>query len=149
AGVFRDKPEARPRPVTPMRGSLIFDDRPALSWEPVPDVESYRVRLRVAGDLKPRWTAQTRGARLEYPSGAPALERGRKHEWTVTGRTKQGDERPIADGHFTVAYASRLELFAPVARLAASDDPADVLLAALTYQGYGAYDDALAAFERL
>jgi Flp pilus assembly protein TadD len=50
---------------------------------------------------------------------------------------------------FTIASASAIEALRQLRPLASSSDSADVLLAALTYEGYEVQGEALALYERL
>jgi hypothetical protein len=137
-----------PPPIAPIRGSYVASDRPTLSWKPGAAAKSYRVQMLDAVD-KPLWSATTEGPHLDYPADRPALARGRKHTWKVVAVPAGGEERPLWSGHFTVATAAGSRRLAELADLARGDDPAEVLLAALALDDYGAYDDVLDADEHL
>ena len=59
------------------------------------------------------------------------------------------DFRPVATGQFMVATESELKQMEELKPLAAGDDRADLLAAALSYRRLGCYAEAIAAFERL
>jgi hypothetical protein len=156
AVVLRDPGMPDPPPsVSPPFGSTALTDRPTLSWRAVRGAAGYRVR-RVRGELNAAgggaeavWTAQTKEARLPYPEKEKPLACGKTHAWYVSIRPGQEDEEIVWQSQFSVANRVEIDEAARVRLLAASDDPAEVLLAALIYQGYHASDEALAAFERL
>ena len=139
-----------PPAVTPLRGSFVATDRPTLTWNALPGADSYQVRLATAGRSAPLWTATTTAPRLPYPSDQDPLRRGRKYAWRVVARTAGGETRPVTASQFTVASPAAERKLAELNELSGSDDPVDVLAAALVYEtAYGAYDEALAAYERL
>jgi hypothetical protein len=159
AVIFRDPRLPKTPPVvTPMFGATVLTDRPALSWQPVPGVTEYQVRLvsgrldTAGGKEKRLWTARTKEPRLPYPPKEKPLRFGRVYSWSVSAR-KDGEaeraERVLWESQFSViteVEAAELARFRP---LVAGDAPADLLLAALTYQEHGVYEEALALFERL
>jgi hypothetical protein len=133
-----------------MLGSYIMSDRPTLSWKAEERLVDYQIRVWVTGDPTPLWTATTTELSLPYPLGQKPLTRGRKHTWRVVGRDAQRVERSAIEGDFTVASVDAARRLADLETLAAGDDPADVLAAALVYrETYGAHDAALGTFERL
>lgn len=145
----------KPPAVTPMFGSTVLSVRPTLSWQPVEGVDQYRVRL-ILGPLNDEgdkeevlWTARTKAARLPYPKKAKPLHFGNIYSWHVIARPGQKDEQVVCRSQFWVIAKEDLAELAKVQPLTASKKPAGLLLAALTYQEYGVYEEALALFQRL
>lgn len=141
--------------VTPMFDSTVLADRPFLSWRPVDGVSQYQVRL-VLGRLDTDgdkdglvWTARTTEPRLPYPEQANPLHSGSVYSWYVIARAGQKDEQVVWRSQFWVATREEAVELAQIKPLAAGKNPADLLLAALTYQEYGVYDEALVLFQRL
>jgi hypothetical protein len=144
----------QPPAVTPLFGSTVLTGRPPLSWQPVGGAAGYQVRL-VSGRLdtagvkeQTLWTAQTRVPRLPYPATEKPLAFGNSYSWHVLADMGDG-ALVVVRSQFAVATRTEVADLARVRPLAARDEPADLLLAALTYHEYGVYDEALAAFERL
>jgi len=137
-----------------MFNSTVLTDRPLLSWRPVDGVSQYQVRLVAPldqeGDKEETvWTAWTKEPRLPYPEKAKPLHFGSVYSWYVLARPGQKDEQVICRSQFWVATKEEVAALAKVKPLAAGKDPADLLLAALTYQEYGVYEEALVLFQRL
>jgi tetratricopeptide (TPR) repeat protein len=82
---------------------------------------------------------------VRYPAGKEALSRGYLYRWEVT----DPDSRPVVTGEFLVATESELKQMEELKPLAAGEDRADLLAAALSYRRLGCYAEAIAAFERL
>jgi hypothetical protein len=156
AVVLRDPgPPDQSAAVTPMFGSTVLTDRPTLSWRAERKNASYRVRFMsgrldtARGKEQTLWTARTKEMHLAYPVKEKPLWYGNIYSWQVTAGTDDRAEQLIAEGQFSVATRGEVAEMAPVQKLAASEEPADLLLAALAYQDYGVYDEALSLFERL
>jgi tetratricopeptide (TPR) repeat protein len=98
----------------------------------------------------PTAEATTTAERLEYPPKEPALKPGAKYLWRVIARgTKDEDLGQLVDSKFATAGKEEVEELAALKQLAGSADEADLLLAAVTYQAYGAYGEALALYEKV
>ena len=141
----REPNGSAPPAVTPIDASTVVSDRPRLSWKARLVAKTYRVQMRVGGSQRLLWTAATNESSLTYPSGQPPLRRGRVYVWEVSDQ----DGRSVVSGRFTVATApeaSKLAAFEPLAR---SDDPADLLAAAVVLLAHGVDDQALIVYERL
>ncbi len=134
-----------PPAVTPIDSSTVVSERPSLSWKARPDVKTYRVRLRVGGSDRQLWTAEASEPRLAYPPGEAPLRRGRVYLWQVSDQ--QG--RPLVSGRFTVATGPEATKLGEFDHLARSDDPADLLAAAVVYLDHRVDDQALLVYERL
>ena len=146
-GHFRGDAEDLPHPppsVTPIFGATVASDRPALAWRATKEAGSYRVRL-IAGTGRELWQAAAEGQRLAYPEGEPSLLWGYLYRWEVS----EGAGRVLVRSEFTVATRSEAERMERVLPLARGSDAADLLGAALVYARLRAWDEALAAFERL
>jgi hypothetical protein len=131
--------------ITPIDGSSVLTDRPALSWPAAPNARSYRVRMTVVGSGRVAWEATAPGPRLAYPEAKPALTRQRLYIWKVSDDSGQ----PVVEGHFFVESEAQARAATDLAAMTSGDDPADILTAALGYEGLGVLDGALAAYERL
>lgn len=156
AVVVLRRPKLNTAPVvTPMSGATVLTGRPTLSWQPVPGATEYRVRLvrgqrDAAGDKdQTLWTARTKEPRLPYPEKEKALQPGREYSWSVIAQAGKETEPVAWQSQFTVATPAAAAELAKVKPLAASKDPADLLLAALTYHEAGVYEEALRLFEKL
>jgi hypothetical protein len=157
--VFRgaeDQTAAAPPAVTPIFGAAVLDGRPTLSWTPIPGATEYRVRLfRVGGLLDDPgrehtlWMATTREPRLPYPEQETPLPAGVPVSWSVTAQTDAGAVPAVPRSKFAVLTTREAADLVGVKPLAEGRDPADLLLAALTYHAFGVYDEALPLFERL
>ncbi len=152
--VLRDPGIPFPAPaVTPLFGTTVLSDRPAFSWQPIPGARAYRVRLVCvrpdAREGETVWSADTKEARLPYPEKEKSLSPGKTYTWYVSAPPGGPDEEVLCKSRLTVATAAEVAELAKLGPLAAGEEPADLLLAGLIYLGYGACDEALAAFERL
>jgi hypothetical protein len=147
-GVVRGgEPPAEAR-ITPLYGTFVAGTRPAFAWPPVEKAEGYVVELKDGGGR--RWKAVTKQPKLEYPAKEKPLEHGQKYLWTVKAKLPDGDEKTVVDeSNFKVLLEGEDEELKPVRKLAASDAPQDLLLAAAAYEGYGLLDEALKTFEKL
>jgi hypothetical protein len=152
---LRNGPGKAPLPMlTPVPGATVLTDRPTLTWPDVPGSEGYAVQLLTGPDGPEQirlWRVETKDNRLPFPEKQPALKEF-VHRWAVTARLKGGVEKQVVDPHvarFTVALPSQRKLLASTKPLEQGDDPADLLLAALTYEAYNAHGEALRLYERL
>ena len=133
-----------PRAITPIEGATVATDRPALAWPPTKEAKGYRVTLLSAAGRE-IWRAEATAPSLAYPTGKQALTRGNFYQWEVT----DPDFRPVAAGQFMVATESELKQMDELTPMAAGNDRADLLAAALSYQRLYCFAEAIAAFERL
>jgi hypothetical protein len=148
AAIRRAGPPPAEARVTPLSGASVMTDRPGFTWPPFEKAQDYLVELKADSGLL--WKATAREPTLAYPAGEKPLRQGEQYAWTVKTRLPGGDERHVVDeGRFTVLPEGDREALAPVRELAHSDDPEDLLLAAVAYEGHGVYDEALKAFEKL
>jgi hypothetical protein len=141
-----------PEAVTPIIGAAILTERPELSWPPVAGAQGYRVEILLhdGGQGRVLWRAETKEPRLPYPEKHKPLAGGLGYRWRVTALLAEDKEEPaVRGGKFFVLSPDEVEELAAVKPLAASKDPAEVLLAAMAYEASGAHGEALAAFERL
>jgi hypothetical protein len=140
--IFRSDTTEPPRPTT-------LKDRPALSWPPVPKATGYTVQVLTAGTNRPVWTARTKETRLPYPRGEKPLRRGRSYVWRLLADLGEGETKKVSETKFAVASASDVADLEALAGLIKSKSPPDLLLAALAYHSYGAYEESLRLFEEL
>jgi hypothetical protein len=153
--VLRDATPVPSIPLIPMYGSTVLTNRPTLAWRARRDAAVYQVRLmsgrldKVEGNEQTLWTVQTNSTRLTYPQNEKPLLFGNIYSWQVSVREGDKGERIIAEGQFSVATRAEVTETAKVRKLTAGEDPADLLLAALAYHDYGAYDEAMSLFEQL
>jgi tetratricopeptide (TPR) repeat protein len=96
------------------------------------------------------WKKETKETRLAYPEKEKALEYSQKYVWSVTARLPGDEEKRVVEqSNFKRLLKGEPEALAPVGKLAASKEPADLLLAATAYEAYGVHDEALKLFEKL
>src|SRR6266542_3201298 len=147
-GVVRGgKPPTEAR-VTPLFGTFVMTDRPAFTWPMIDKAKDYVVELKDGGGQV--WKVVAKEARLDYPAAKKPLHFGQKYLWTVKACLPDGDEKIVVDeSDFKVLLKGEPEALAPVRKLADSEDPQDLLLAAATYEGYRVFDEALKVFEKL
>ena len=144
--IFRgpDDPTEAPPAVTPIYGSVVASDRPALAWGAVAEAKGYRVKL-LSSAGRELWRAETPEPRLAYPKGQQALQRGYVYRWEVS----DAKGRPVTASTFAVATESQFQRLAELPSPEAKEDRAELLAAALAYTKLGAYAEALATYERL
>jgi hypothetical protein len=148
--VVRGRPPATPQAVTPLYDATVLTDRPALTWRPADKADSYQVQMWSGDGQRLIWREKTTAARLDYPPKQAGLKPGTQYRWRVTVRRGEDeDPTPLVDSKFATAGKEEAEELAAVKPLAASAEEADLLLAAVTYQAYGAYGEALALYEKL
>jgi len=151
---LRNGPDGKPLPVlNPLPGANILTGRPTLAWPPVENVDYYVVQIYNGQDNKDLlrlWRVETKENRLPFPD-KPALGPV-LHRWSVMARLKNGDDKVVVtvrQATFSVATARDIKALVAARPLAASDDPAELLLAAGLYDSRGALDEVLKVFERL
>jgi hypothetical protein len=133
-----------PPAITPIQGATVAADRPGLAWPSAKGAKGYRVKL-ISGAGRELWRAESTEPKLSYPAGKEALSLGYVYRWEVTDL----DLHPVATGQFMVATESERKQMEELKSLAAGEDRADLLAAALSYRRLGCYAEATAAFERL
>jgi hypothetical protein len=150
--IFRD-PEEGPAPrISPIDGTNLLYDRPTFAWPAAAKAVSYRVELLRLADSKVEhvlWREPAVETHLKYPAKKPPLEPGLPYRWRVYAIHGAGREEAVARGSFIVAMAKSREQLAGLKKLADSADDADRLTAALTYEAFGVFEEALALFEKL
>jgi hypothetical protein len=147
---LRGRPPATPQRVTPLYGATVLTDRPAFTWRPAEKVDSYRVELWSGDGRRRLWRATTTAARLDYPPKEAALKPGLGYQWRVMARRGEDeDPDPVVDSKFSTATKTEAADLAAVKELAAGDNHADLLLAAVMYEEHGVYGEALAVYEKL
>jgi hypothetical protein len=151
-GVLRGDPPAKAQVVTPLFGATILNERPALTWLEA-KADAYLVQLFSGGEGKEQrliWKATVKDARLSYPEKEKSLQLGLKYRWRVTplkGEDTSAD--PIVDSKFLVLTKYEIGLMSNLKPLLESKSQADLLLAAVSYEAHGVYDEALRLYERL
>jgi hypothetical protein len=130
--------------ITPIQGAMVGSDRPGFAWPPTNGAKGYLVRL-VSAASRELWRAEATDPKLAYPAGQKALTRGYLYRWEVTDR----ESRPVLTGQFMVATESESKQLEELRPLAAGEDRADLLAAALSYRRLGCYAEAIAAYEQL
>jgi hypothetical protein len=152
-GVPRGEAAPTPQVVTPMFGATVLSDRPSLSWPAASGATGYRVELLSGAegqDERVLWKAETKEPRLDYAAKEKPLRPGLKYRWRVAALLgDEKEERVVDNSKFLVATKREMEALAKVRPLASSKDPDDLVLAAATYEAYGAYGEALALYEKL
>lgn len=146
--VFRSGEKMPPR-VTPFQGAFVMTNRPSFSWQPMENAESYSLQVLKSTRDTVIWSAKTIEAMLASPPNEKPLKHGRKYRWRVHVNLKDGKHREVVTSHFLVAYKEEIEEVESVKKLADSSDPPDLILAAGTYEAYGAYGKVLEIYERL
>jgi hypothetical protein len=133
-----------PPAITPIQGATVSADRPGLAWPSAKGAKGYRVKL-ISGAGRELWRAESTAPKLTYPAYKEPLSLGYVYRWEVTDL----DSHPVATGRFMVATESERKQMEELKSLAAGDDRADLLAAALSYRRLGCCAEATAAFERL
>jgi tetratricopeptide (TPR) repeat protein len=151
-GVLRGEPPAKPLVVTPLYGATVLSNRPTLTW-PDTKAEAYLVQLFSGSEGKEQrqlWRAQVKETRLAYPEKEKPLQFGLKYRWRVT--PLKGDDAsadPIVESKFLVLTKLEIKLLANIKPLEDSKDAADLVLATVSYEAHGVYDEALRLYQRL
>jgi len=143
-------PKEGPPCVLPIHTATVPTTRPDFAWPKEDgavghDVAVYRGEKKSADGLV--WAVECREPALAYPAGQAALTAGETYFWTVTARGPK--VRIVAEAVFQLATADEAKGFADVAKLAASRDPADRLLAAALYEGAKVYGESLRLYQKL
>jgi hypothetical protein len=142
-GVAARLPESPPA-VSPMFGAMVASERPSLSWEPDAGAKGYRVRL-LSSAGRELWEAESAVPSLAYPKDEEALQPSYLYSWEIADL----EGNTLVRSRFAVARRSVARQMAALAEQADSDDPAELLEAALAYSQLEAFGDALAMYERL
>jgi hypothetical protein len=146
-----NSPDTSPA-VAPIPGSTVLTDKPDFTWPAVEQADGYEVEIRSGDDRRSVWKATAKDNRCAYPKGADfaPLKYGVKYVWRVTARKNgQTMPEPIAVSQFTVLTPEEIESLASLGQLKAAKDKTHWLLAALTYEAFGAYGEALPLYEKL
>jgi tetratricopeptide (TPR) repeat protein len=150
--VLRGRPAGQIPAVTPIFESTVLTDRPALAWPVVENADGYQVRLysaRLGQRERLLWKSPAKEPRLAYPESEKPLAPGGRYRWQVLAAGNASQDREVVDSTFTCAARESLEELKRLKPLAASNDPADWVLAAAAYDVAGCCDEALALYERL
>jgi hypothetical protein len=144
--ITRSPTEPKPAVVT-FTGTSVLMDRPSFCWPADEKAKSYLVELFTAtGRLL--WQATTTMPTLSYPEGKKPLTPNRLYTWHVL--SDYGNERkPLAGGDFFFVSAAKASALQALEHGANSSNIPDVLLAAMTYECQGVYEEALRLYERL
>jgi hypothetical protein len=138
--------------ATPIFGATVQTLRPTLTW-PDAKAEAYLVQFYTGAqgkDQKLLWRATVKEPRLPYPEDKKPLEFGRKYQWRVIPlKGEDASADPIVDSKFLVLTESEITLLSKLKPLLVSKASADLLLAAVSYEAHGVYDEALRLYERL
>jgi len=150
-GVLRGSEDPDPPRVTPLHGSTVLTRRPTFPWPAEPGAIGYEVSLITGegADRRVEWTAGTDRPSLAYPSKKADLPQGEMRYWEVTARYGGNKEKTIIKSVFGVAAKSEQTHLASLRPLAEGEDPGGWVLAAVTYESYGVYGEALALYEKL
>jgi hypothetical protein len=138
--------------ISPLYGAAIASDRPSLTWPHQDKADAYLVEVFIGLDKDQRllWKAPVKENRLTYPEKEKPLQQGRKYHWRVTALVGAGASAvPIVRSHFLVLTKDEIELLADLKPLVESKDPADLVMAAVFYEAFGVYGEALPLYERL
>src|SRR5581483_8647853 len=84
-----------------------------------------------------------------YPAKEKPLLHGSVYTWYVRARTDKKADQLAWKSQFWVATKMEIEELGQLKALTGSKDAGDLLLAALTYEEYGIYEEAMALFQRL
>ena len=151
-GVLRGSPPARPQVVTPLFGATIPTDRPSLTW-PDAKADAYLVQLYNGAEGKDQrllWKTIVKENRLAYPEQHKPLEFGRRYQWRVIPlKGEDASADPIVASKFLVLTKTEIDLMSNLKPLLASKNQGDLLLAAVSHEAHGVYDEALRLYERL
>lgn len=136
--------------VSPIDGSVIDSDRPSFSWRDEPGAANYRISVFAAApdDSRPLLAADVRGAKFEWPKTARPLARDERYRWTV--EAIDGDKRrSLLEASFTLCEEEIAKDLEEARKLAAGNDPADLLIAADIFRAVSADNLARETFRRL
>lgn len=140
----RPTTEAR---IAPLYGTFVAADRLIFTWPAVDKAQRYILGF---SDGSRSWKVSIKQNRLDYAAKGKRFSSGQKYVWTVKALLPGGDEKPVVEeSKFVVLSEEERQELAAVRKLAASDEPADLLVAAAACEGYGVLDEALTIFEKL
>lgn len=150
------KPGEPPWPtLSPLPTATVLTARPTLIWPKDNDAVSYVVVLSTGNDLKAErriFRLETKEPRLPFPEKQASLQPPLLHRWSVVAKLKGDEEKVIVRreiAEFSVASEDLIKQLESVKPLAASDDPADQLLAAGAYESLGVLDEAFRLYRHL
>jgi tetratricopeptide (TPR) repeat protein len=125
--------------------------RPTLTWEAVDKAKGYKVELRDGSGKAVLWKGgeTTEKPRLEYPAKRDPLEYSASYQWRVTAKLEDGEEPAPEWNVLLVVTKAEGEELTHLKPLTESKEPADWLLAAVTYEAHGVYTESLALYEKL
>lgn len=152
-GVPRDwPPPLETARMTPTYGTRLASLRPSFSWPAVKDADSYKLEVfRSAGRLL--WERHgLKKTSLEYPKDAKPLKADIRYSWRVSVTLKNENiEEVVPRSPFYVLPSEDVKALAddPALKVTRDSDPADLMLAAVTYETYGVHDEALRVYEWL
>jgi hypothetical protein len=136
-------------PGNPPSGCAVLKVRPTLRWEAVAKATAYIVELRDESG-KVLWRETVKNPELVYPERRRPLEYSGSYQWKVTAKMPQEeDDRAFEANILLVVTESELKELEALKPLTDSKDPADWLLAALSYEAHGVFAEALALYEKL
>lgn len=151
-GVVRGETPPDPKIVTPLYGATIETDRPTLTW-PDAKADAYLVQFYSGSQGKDQrllWRATVKETKVEYPKKEKPLEFGRKYQWKVIPlKGEDASAEPIVDSKFLTLTKIEIDMLSHVKPLAISKQPADWLVAAVSYEAHGVYGEALRLYEKL
>ena len=147
-GVLRGEAPPNPQVVSPLYGAAVAPEGLAFTWPAAKGATGYRAELLSGDGKKSLWKVEAREPKLAYPEKQAALKPGPKYHWRVFALS-EGKPREIVHSEFFVLTRSEVKELAAVAELAKSKDPADQLLAAVSYEVRGVYGEALALYAKL
>ena len=151
-GVLRGDPPPKPQAVTPLYGGSVWTRRPTLTW-PDAKADAYLVQLFNGAegmDERLLWKTTAKEARLSFPDQEKPLEFSLKYRWRVTPlKGEDASADPIVDSYFLILTEDEIKPLDNLKPLLESKAPADLLLAAVSYEAHGVYDGALRLYERL
>jgi hypothetical protein len=137
------------RDLTPSAGAVVLTARPRLAWAAVPGMRGYAIEVsRKEGARRPLWRVTTSALYLEYPVHQKPLGHGTTYRWRVTKWPAGEDDRVVVDSTFEVAGKEVIQELRKL-RPPPGADPAELVLAAATFEAHRVYDRALPLYERL
>jgi hypothetical protein len=131
--------------LSPM-GTAVMEDRPTLSWKPLPGTTRYAVSI-----FDENFNKVAESPALTSPSWQPEkpLPRGRIYNWQVSakirGRIVRAPVPPAPEARFEVVSAKTADQMETARR----EHPRDHLLLAVLYAGVGALDNAASELDLL
>jgi len=145
-------PPAKSTGRMPLNGTTILTDRPDLSWDELPDVLGYRVEMfsaPVGKREKMLWKMDTDKTKISYPEGQPALGPDMKCRWQVIALLGGDRQATVVNSRFSTPAEGMMTQVRSLRELAASEEPAEWLLAATTLESLTVYEEAWPLFEKL